>query len=88
MRLHYSYHVRPVLPPAAELRRLYGGRGSAGDQARDYARGAAALAAEAGAGGTDGPGLDAVVRSALTLYREGWGADKGSYTGKVVPLIE
>lgn len=88
MRLHYAHYVQPGLPAAAELGRLYGARGGR-DNAAAYTRDVMKLAAQgASAGSLDGPGLGAVVNSVLTLYQEGWGADKESYTGKVVPLIE
>ena len=87
IRLHYNHRVQAKLPPAAELRRIYGSRTPAEYSKRFQAEAMPAVAADTPKSKVDGPGLKAVLESVMTLYQENW-AERGSYTGKVVPSIE
>lgn len=87
IRLHYNHRVQAKLPPAAELRRIYGSRTLAEYSKKFQADAMQVVAADTPRSKVDGPGLKAVLESVMTLYQENW-AERGSYTGKVVPSIE
>lgn len=87
--LRYGHYVQPKLPPLADLRRIYGGRGASRDYLTRYRDDVMPRVAEATpATRIDGPGYSYVLESVLTLYQEKWGKNTEGYTGKVVPVIE
>jgi hypothetical protein len=87
IRLRYVHRVQAKLPPAAELRKLYGARNPGGYPRKFQSEVLPLIAEGTNKSKIDGLGLKAVIESLLTLYQEGW-ASPDSYTGKVVPSID